>query len=89
MFSPDFLKTDREAEDASEDAISQAAQEVRKKNKDFLASQAESWFGVLFNLFTSASVMKDERGPIGEVIRVWCGAASSDVSLGKFYYKPS
>ena len=62
-----------------DDNFRKMAKDVRWKNQEFLASQAESWFGVLFNLFTSAGVTKDEHGPVGDVIRVWCGIASPDV----------
>jgi hypothetical protein len=73
---------DAEEEDSMETsggAETPDAQQVRQKNRDFLASQAESWFGVLFNLFTSAAVSKDERGPVVDVIRVWCGVSSPTV----------
>jgi ribosomal RNA-processing protein 12 len=56
------------------------AKVVKKSNREFLSSQAESWFGVLFNLFTSNAISKDERGPIGDVIRVWCAISSTEVN---------
>lgn len=70
------------ADDSTENDA--AAAEVRSQNLKFLGSQTESWFGVLFNLFTSTGVTKDERGPIGDVIRVWCGVSSS--SVGHFLH---
>lgn len=48
-----------------------------RENVAFLKTQAESWLAVLFNVF--GTVERDDRGKIGDVIRVWAGIAEPEV----------
>ena len=48
-----------------------------QQNKLYLQTQAESWFGVLFNLFTA--VGRDGQGAVGDVISAWASVSSEKV----------
>ena len=48
-----------------------------QENVTFLKTQADSWLAVLFNVF--GTVERDDRGKIGDVIRVWAGIAETEV----------
>lgn len=52
--------------------------EDAENNVKFLRGQAESWLAVLFNVFSS--VGRDSQGMVGDVISVWAGIASEQVS---------
>jgi len=55
-----------------------------QENLAFLKAQADSWLAVLFNVF--GTVERDDRGKIGDVIRVWAGIAKPEV---RFLRQPS
>lgn len=48
-----------------------------QENVAFLKTQADSWLAVLFNVF--GTVERDDRGKIGDVIKVWAGIAKPEV----------
>lgn len=51
--------------------------EEARRNVDFLRSQAESWFAVLFNVF--GSVGRDGQGIVGDVISTWASITDEKV----------
>lgn len=57
--------------------IEHISQSAAQENVTFLKTQADSWLAVLFNVF--GTVERDERGKIGDVIRVWAGIAEPEV----------
>lgn len=58
--------------------------EEAAENIAFLKSQVESWFAVLFNVFSS--VASDTRGVVGDVISVWAHIADPR-EISKAYLK--
>lgn len=58
-------------------------QEEAHENLDFLRTQTESWLAVLFNVY--ASVARDFRGMIGEVISSWVTIAGEQVHISIHY----
>ncbi|KAI6040319.1 armadillo-type protein [Pisolithus marmoratus] len=58
--------------------------EEAAENVAFLKSQVESWFAVLFNVFSS--VASDTRGVVGDVISVWANIAEPQ-EISKAYRK--
>ena len=48
-----------------------------QENVAFLKTQADSWLAVLFNVF--GTVERDDRGKVGDVIKVWAGIAKAEV----------
>lgn len=58
--------------------------EEAAENIAFLKSQVESWFAVLFNVFSS--VASDARGLVGDVISVWANIAEPQ-EVSKAYGK--
>ncbi|KAI6121709.1 armadillo-type protein [Pisolithus sp. B1] len=58
--------------------------EEAAENIAFLKSQVESWFAVLFNVFSS--VASDTRGVVGDVISVWANIAEPQ-EVSKAYGK--
>lgn len=57
--------------------IERISQSAAQENVAFLKTQADSWLAVLFNVF--GAVERDERGKIGDVIKVWAGIAKAEV----------
>ena len=51
-----------------------------QENVSFLKTQADSWLAVLFNVF--GTVDREDRGKIGDVIRVWASIAKTEVWFG-------
>ncbi|EGO00192.1 hypothetical protein SERLA73DRAFT_122251 [Serpula lacrymans var. lacrymans S7.3] len=76
-------KADSEMDGASEEVTSISPAEAAQ-NVVFLKSQAESWFAVLFNIFSSAD--RDGRGIVGDVISAWAGIADEQ-EIAKAYNK--
>ncbi|OAX40112.1 NUC173-domain-containing protein [Rhizopogon vinicolor AM-OR11-026] len=58
--------------------------EQASQNLIFLKTQVESWFAVFFNVF--GSVDRDNRGMVGDVIRVWAELAEKE-DIAKAYRK--
>ena len=76
------LKTMIEANSGDEperSGQSTVTEEEAKSNLEFLNSQAESWFAVLFNVFDS--VEAESRNVIGDVIRSFASIADEEVCL--------
>ena len=48
-----------------------------QENVAFLKTQADSWLAVLFNVF--GTVERDDRGKVGDVIKVWASIAKPEV----------
>lgn len=59
--------------------IEHMSRSAAQENVAFLKTQADSWLAVLFNVF--GTVGRDDRGKIGDVIRVWAGIAKPEVCL--------
>ena len=57
--------------------IERISRSVAQENVAFLKTQADSWLAVLFNVF--GTVHRDDRGKIGDVVRVWAGIAKPEV----------
>ena len=57
--------------------VENISQSAARENVVFLKTQADSWLAVLFNVF--GTVECDERGKIGDVIKVWAGIAKAEV----------
>ncbi|KAH9935629.1 NUC173-domain-containing protein [Fomitopsis serialis] len=55
-----------------------------EKNVKSLRGQAESWLGVLFNVFSS--VGRDSQGMVGDVVSVWAGIAGEQ-EIARAYIK--
>jgi len=56
---------------------SHISRSAAQENVAFLRTQADSWLAVLFNVF--GTVERDDRGKIGDVIRVWAAVAETEV----------
>lgn len=57
--------------------VEHISQSAAEENVTFLKTQADSWLAVLFNVF--GTIQRDERGMIGDVIKVWAGIAKPEV----------
>ena len=57
--------------------VEHISQSAAQENVAFLKTQADSWLAVLFNVF--GTVERDERGKIGDLIKVWAGIAKAEV----------
>ena len=57
--------------------IERISRSAAQENVAFLKTQADSWLAVLFNVF--GTVQRDDRGKIGDVVRVWAGIAKPEV----------
>jgi len=57
--------------------IEHISRSAAQENVAFLKTQADSWLAVLFNVF--GTVERDDRGKIGDVVRVWAGIANPEV----------
>jgi len=57
--------------------IEHISQSAAQENVAFLKTQADSWLAILFNVF--GTVERDDRGKIGDVIKVWAGIAKPEV----------
>ena len=70
------LASDQRPVWATSDTIS--ADEA-SQNIEHLRKQAESWFAVLFNVFSN--VGQEGKGAVGEVISAWASIAGDEVKL--------
>jgi ribosomal RNA-processing protein 12 len=61
--------------------IEHISRTAAQENVSFLRTQADSWLAVLFNVF--GTVDREDRGKIGDVIRVWAGVAKQEVWIGR------
>ena len=52
--------------------------EEAERNLAFLKTQTESWFAVLFNVFSS--VGRNEHGMVGDVISAWAAITDEKVT---------
>ena len=57
--------------------IGHISRSAAQENVAFLRMQADSWLAILFNVF--GTVERDDRGKIGDVIKVWAGIAKPEV----------
>ena len=64
--------------------IENISRTAAQENVSFLRTQADSWLAVLFNVF--GTVDREDRGKIGDVIRVWAGIAKQEVQFGRYRY---
>lgn len=60
--------------------IEHISRTAAQENVSFLRTQVDSWLAVLFNVF--GTVDREDRGKIGDVIRVWAGIAKQEVQFG-------
>lgn len=61
--------------------IEHISRTTARENVSFLKTQADSWLAVLFNVF--GTVGREERGKIGDVVRVWASIAKPEVWFGR------
>lgn len=57
--------------------IEHISRSAAQENVAFLRMQADSWLAILFNVF--GTVERDDRGKIGDVIKVWAAIAKPEV----------
>jgi len=57
--------------------IEHISRSAAQENVAFLRMQADSWLAILFNVF--GTVERDDRGKIGDVIKIWAGIAKPEV----------